>query len=299
MEGCIFNIQRFSVHDGHGIRTNVFLKGGPLRCLWCHNPEGLKKAPQIRFSPEKCIGCGDCAAVCHGTAHHFEGNMHQFVFDVCEGCMECPKMCPAEALEADGEMKSAEKIIEEVLRDRDFYEKSGGGLTLSGGEPFCQSEFAIELLRLAKENGLNTAVETCGMTSSDVIMAAAPLVDTFLFDYKATGEQRHKELTGSSNTQILNNLSLLGTLGANVILRCPMIPGLNDNDEHYRGIAETADKYDNIKEINIMPYHSMGVSKGIKVGIAPVFTAESMTYARAEEIKKEIEKYTRKEIKVI
>ncbi len=299
MTGCVFNIQRFSVHDGHGIRTNVFLKGCPLRCIWCHNPEGLKREPQIRFSPEKCIGCGDCAAVCHGTAHHFDGNMHQFVFDVCEGCMECPKKCPANALEADGEYRTAESVIDEVLRDRDYYDKSGGGMTLSGGEPFYQPDFAVELLRLAKAEDIDCAVETCGMAPSEVLEKAAPLVDTFLFDYKATGEEEHLRLTGASNRQILENLSLLDRLGACIFLRCPIIPGINDKEEHYRGIAHIADAYGNIKEINIMPYHSMGVGKGLKVGIEPRFRAESMTYERAGQIKKEIEKYTSKTVKVI
>ncbi len=299
MTGCIFNIQRFSVHDGPGIRTNVFLKGCPLRCIWCHNPEGLKREPQIRFSPEKCIGCGDCKSVCNGTAHKFENNFHMFDFDVCEGCMTCPKYCPADALEADGEIRDVDFVINEVLKDLDYYKTSGGGLTLSGGEPFYQPEFAIEILRTAKSMGIHTAVETCGMVPSSVMEAASPFVDVFLYDYKATGEEEHKRFTGASQKQILENLRLLEKLGSNVILRCPIVPGINDNEKHYMGIADTATNNLAIKEINIMPYHSFGIGKGIKVGVKTAFSAETMSYDTAEKIKIEIERYANKPVKVI
>ena len=299
LNGYIFNIQRFSVHDGPGIRTNVFLKGCPLRCIWCHNPEGLRPVPQIRYSSDKFSSCGDCASVCPSGAHTFDSNMHYYNFDKCLSCMRCSLLCPSDALQADGEEKSVEDIINAVISDRDYYNKSGGGMTLSGGEPFYQPDFAVAVLRAAKELGIHTAVETCGIASSSVFESAAPYVDLFLFDYKVTGEERHKELTGASQVQILKNLDLLEKLGSQVILRCPVIPGINDNDEHYRGIAHIADSHININEINIMPYHSLGIAKGIKVGIKPAFSAESMSYDTAEKIKAEIKKYTFKSIKVI
>ena len=298
MEGCIFNIQRFSVHDGPGIRTNVFLKGCPLRCIWCHNPEGLSAEKQIKYSPEKCIGCGDCAEACHYSGHLFAGGMHMVDFSRCVACMNCAAACPANAIEADGEIRDVDYVISEVLRDKSFFETSGGGITLSGGEPFYQGDFALEILKAAKEHGINTAVETCGMASTDVFEAAAPYVDLFLYDYKATGEELHKSVTGASQRQILNNLELLSNMGANIILRCPMIPDINDNDEHYKGIADAAERY-NVKEINIMPYHSLGNGKREKLGMKKQYVAESMTYERAENIKKEIEKYTDKPIKVM
>lgn len=298
MEGCIFNIQRFSVHDGPGIRTNVFLKGCPLRCIWCHNPEGLKAEKQIKYSPEKCIGCGDCADACENGGHLVDGGIHMLDFSRCVSCMSCAAACPANAIEADGEIRDVSYIISEVLRDESYFESSGGGLTLSGGEPFYQSDFAIEILKTAKENGINTAVETCGMAPTEVFSVAAQYVDLFLFDYKATGEELHKKVTGASQKQILANLKLISELGAEIILRCPIIPGINDNDEHYKGIGEIADKY-NIKEINIMPYHSLGNGKREKLGMELQYVAESMSYDRAEQIKTQIEKYTNTAVKVM
>ncbi|MBE6686061.1 MAG: glycyl-radical enzyme activating protein [Ruminococcaceae bacterium] len=299
MKGCIFNIQRFSIHDGPGIRTNVFLKGCPLNCLWCHNPEGLDPKPQIKYSPEKCIGCAECLKVCEPKGHKVENGIHTLDFSRCIACMKCAENCPAGAVERDGEEKSVEEIIDTVLRDKSFYEKSGGGMTLSGGEPLYQGEFALGILKAAKQQGIHTAVETCGMTSSDIMKSVAPYVDLFLYDYKATGEEEHKRLTGASQRQILLNLNLLEKLNANVILRCPIIPGINDNEEHYRGIAEVANKHKNINEINIMPYHSLGNSKRKKLGLAVTYEAETMKQATAKIIKEAIEKYTEKEVKVV
>lgn len=171
-------------------------------------------------------------------------------------------------------------------------------MTLSGGEPFYQSEFALELLKAAKNEGIHCAVETCGMASTEAFEQALPYVDLFLFDYKATGEELHRRVTGASQMQILKNLEFISKAGANVILRCPLIPDINDNEDHYKGIAETANKY-NVKEINIMPYHSLGNGKRQKLGMEIEFSAQSMKLDRAEQIKKEIEKYTDISIKVI
>lgn len=298
VKGCIFNIQRFSVHDGPGIRTNVFLKGCPLRCIWCHNPEGLSSECQIKFSPDKCIGCEDCADVCNNGGHLFEDKKHIVDFSRCVACMQCASVCPSNAIEKDGIIRSVNDVINEVLRDKDYFESSGGGLTLSGGEPFYQPDFAIELLKEAKKQGINCAVETCGMAYSEVLIRAVPFVDIFLFDYKATGEELHKRVTGASQKQILENLQIISDLGANIILRCPIIPGINDNEEHYKGIAETAEKY-RVKEINLMPYHSLGNGKRQKLGMKIEFAAESMKFNVAEDIRKRIENYTEITVKVI
>lgn len=300
MKGYVFNIQRFSLHDGPGIRTNVFLKGCPLRCIWCHNPEGLRAEPQIKYSPDKCIACGDCEKVCENGAHHIAEGCHLFDFSRCVSCMKCADdVCIAGAIEADGVLYDTNYVISQVMRDLDYYQQSGGGVTLSGGEPFYQPEFALSILREAKNKGLNTAVETCGMASTDVFEAASELVDTFLFDYKATGDELHRELTGASNKQILSNLRRLNELSANVILRCPMIPEINTNEEHYKAIGALADELECIKEVNIMPYHSLGNGKCEKLGMKPAFTSESMTYERANIIKAEIEKYTSVPVRVI
>ncbi len=298
MEGCVFNIQRFSVHDGPGIRTNVFLKGCPLRCIWCHNPEGLSPVRQIKYSPDKCIGCGDCADACFYGGHLFDSKLHLVDFSRCVACMKCAAVCPSNAIETDGVIKTVDQIIDEVVRDRSFFESSNGGMTLSGGEPFYQPDFALEILKAAKEKEINCAVETCGMASSEVFEKAASLVDLFLFDYKATGEELHRRVTGASQKQILKNLELLSELDADIILRCPIIPGINDNEEHFKGIAEIAQKY-KIKEINLMPYHSLGNGKRQKLGMEIEFSAETMKYDVAENIKKQVEKYTEKTVKVI
>ena len=298
MEGCIFNIQRFSVHDGPGIRTNVFLKGCPLRCIWCHNPEGLSASRQIKYSPDKCILCGDCAEVCDYGGHLFENRIHMLDFSRCVSCMKCAAVCPSDAIETDGIIKTVDEIIFEVLRDKCYFESSGGGMTLSGGEPFYQPEFALDLLKAAKKYDINCAVETCGMAQTEVFEKAAPFVDTFLFDYKATGDELHQKVTGASQKQILKNLEVLAKLRANVILRCPIIPGINDNAAHYKGIAETAETY-NIKEINIMPYHSLGNGKRQKLGMSIEFSAETMRYDEASIIKQQIEKFTNLTVKII
>ena len=299
MLGTVFNIQRFSIHDGPGIRTNVFLKGCPLNCLWCHNPEGLSKAPQVKYSPEKCIGCGDCVRVCEPKGHQLtEEGIHTLDFSKCIGCLECSRVCVAGAMESYGETKSVEEIIDVVMRDTAYYKTSGGGLTLSGGEPLYQGEFAVEILKAAKEKGLHTAVETCGMVSGDTIKAAAEYVDLFLYDYKITGEEKHKEMTGASQKQILANLELLDAMGKDIILRCPIIPGINDDDIHYHGIAEVANKYKNIKEINIMPYHTLGNAKRVKLGMDIKYETHSMKLTEAESVRDIIQQYTATPVKV-
>ena len=299
MLGTVFNIQRFSIHDGPGIRTNVFLKGCPLNCLWCHNPEGLSRAPQVKYSPEKCIGCGECVKVCEPEGHQFTAEgIHTLDFTKCIGCLECSRVCVAGAMESYGEAKSVDDIIDVVMRDAAYYKTSGGGLTLSGGEPLYQGEFAVEILKSAKQKELHTAVETCGMVSAEIMKAAAEYVDLFLYDYKITGEEKHREMTGASQKQILDNLAMLDAMGKEIILRCPLIPGINDNDGHYHGIADIANKYKNIKEINIMPYHTLGNAKREKLGMDIKYETHSMKMTEAKEIAAVIQQYTSTPVKV-
>ena len=298
MTGTVFNIQRFSIHDGPGIRTNVFLKGCPLNCLWCHNPEGLDSRPQVKYTPFKCIGCGDCVKVCEPKGHSISEGVHTLDFTKCIGCLECARICPAGAMESYGETKSVDEIIAEVMRDEAYYKTGGGGITLSGGEPLYQGDFAVEILRSAKEKGLHTAIETCGMVSADVIRAAAEYTDLFLYDYKITGEEKHREMTGASQAQILSNLSLIDSMGKDIILRCPIIPGINDNDLHYHGIAEQADKFKNIKEINIMPYHTLGNGKREKLGMDIKYETQGMKLSDAQEICNIVQQYTTTPVKV-
>ena len=245
VKGTVFNIQRFCVNDGPGIRTAVFLKGCPLSCVWCHNPESQRFEPEILFYKDKCTGCGRCKCV---TAAD-----RDFV-------------CFNGAKEICGKTVSANEVTAEVLKDKPFYENSGGGVTLSGGEPLAQYDFSLELLKKAKENGIHTAIETCGYAEKSKILEIAKYVDLFLFDCKETDPELHKKYTGVDNKIILDNLKALSNAGSKIILRCPIIPGFNDRAEHFKGISETAEKFIGIEHIEIEPFHPLGESKYSALG---------------------------------
>lgn len=265
MLGKIFNIQRFCTSDGPGIRTTVFLKGCPLHCLWCHNPESQKSSPEIMYNESKCISCGRCAPLCEQYCHAFDGNKHIFDRKACIACGKCVSpLCSA--LELSGKDSTVEKIISEVLKDAIFYKNSGGGLTLSGGEPLSQAGFCIELLKHAKKNGLHTCIETCGYAPRKAITESAHYTDLYLFDIKETDPALHKKFTGVDNSLILENLKLLDKLDKDIILRCPLIPDFNTRTDHILKIAQIANELDHIKEIQIEPYHEFGVPKYERLG---------------------------------
>lgn len=265
-KGTIFNIQKFSINDGPGIRTTVFMKGCPLNCLWCHNPESKSSKPQIFFDTNKCTGCGRCISACESALHIIEDGVHTFRRNDCLACGKCADKCLNDALELSGYTKSVDEVIKEVLKDKIFYENSNGGMTVSGGEPMYQFEFTYELLKAAKNEGLHICMETCGFAKEENYRKIAELVDIFLFDYKLTSPELHKKYTGVSNELILNNLKMLDEMGCKIILRCPIIPTVNDTEEHFCGIAETANSLKNILEINIEPYHPLGNGKNAMLG---------------------------------
>ncbi len=268
--GNIFDIQRFCVHDGPGIRTTVFLKGCTLRCLWCHNPEGVSAAPQFSFLPERCIGCGYCARVCPNEAHRMDPEKGHFLDrERCTVCGACVKECYAGALELVGRQATVAEVMETVLRDRTFYETSGGGMTLSGGEPLMQINFTEALLRAAAEAGVHRAVETCGYVGWDRFERVLPLVDLFLYDVKETDPVKHVEFTGAPNAGILANLRTLHDRGAAVLVRLPIVPGLNDRPDHFESLAALARELPGLRGFEVMPYHRLGSGKRERFGLEP------------------------------
>lgn len=264
----IFDIQRSSLHDGPGIRTTVFLKGCPLHCAWCHNPESQKPGRQLKCVFKKCISCGRCVTVCDNKVHSVEEGKHHIQFDKCAVCGSCVKNCPTDALQIVGYQEKITDIVQLALRDRKYYLNTGGGITLSGGEPFLQGENTVALLKEAKKEGLHTCVETSGYAKWEILRDASTYVDIFLFDYKLTDPAMHRKYIGVDNHLILQNLRNLCDLGASIILRCPIIPDINDNDPHLQAITDLSNDYHAIREVNIMPYHDTAVSKIQQIGYA-------------------------------
>lgn len=264
--GLIFDIQRFSLHDGPGIRTTVFMKGCPLRCLWCHNPESQENWPELSFVPEKCIGCGRCFQECPSEAHRMEGGKHVLDRLKCVRCGRCAEKCYGGALTTIGRAITADEVIAEVLRDKPFYGNSGGGMTLSGGEPMFQFEFTMELLKAAKTHGLNICMETCGTVSVENYAETLPYVEIYLFDIKESDPVRHLEYTGAPLEPILKSLEFLNFKNAGIILRCPVVPGLNDREAHFRAIGELASRLNSVLQIDVEPYCPLGISKSGRIG---------------------------------
>ncbi len=271
MKGMLFNIQRFCVHDGPGIRTTVFFKGCPLHCAWCHNPESQSLRPELLYNPEKCIRCSACVPTCPKKLHIFRESAHIFERSACTACGACAAICPSGALELCGKEADADEVLSQVLRDADFYRASGGGLTLSGGEPMAQSAFAFELAHKAHSAGLHVCLETCGCCARTELERMLSCVDLFLFDFKTADREMHKRFTGADNVPILENLAFLSKAGAEIILRCPIIPGVNFTDEHFAALAQTVKANPGIRQIDLLPYHSLGIDKTRRLGRAPLY----------------------------
>ena len=263
--GTIFNIQRFCVDDGPGIRTSVFLKGCPLRCAWCHNPESQNAAPQLLFSPERCIGCGACVTDCPKGLHRLENGSRHFDRSGCENCGRCAVRCYAGALEYCGRTVTVDEVMETVLRDASFYQ-NGGGMTITGGEPLAQPSFCTALAAAAKNEGIHVCVETSGFGGTETLLALAPYVDVFYFDFKVWDDALHQKYVGVSNRPILHNLHALSAIGADIVLRCPIIPKINLCREHFDAIARTAKDNAAVKQIELLAYHPLGISKSARLG---------------------------------
>ncbi|MGI5817098.1 MAG: glycyl-radical enzyme activating protein [Armatimonadota bacterium] len=266
MPARIADILRFSTHDGPGIRTTVFLKGCPLSCVWCHNPETISTAAEIGYVPKKCVGCGECVRVCPESAHRIEDGRHVFDRALCVACGACAEVCLGEALTLYGREMSADEVLDTVLRDRAFYERTGGGLTLSGGEPLLQVSFCAELLVLAKREGIHTAVDTCGAVPWGAFEQVLPLTDLFLYDLKHTDPVVHRRFTGADNALVLRNLRGLAESGAAIEIRIPIVPGVNDDDAFRSAADDLLGGLAGISAVKRLPFNPCARSKYEAVG---------------------------------
>jgi len=265
--GLVFDVQRFSVHDGPGIRSTVFLKGCPLACRWCHNPEGMRTAPEILVTPDRCIACRACVEACphdlpSGIAAGWAGSK-----DLCEACGLCAEACPTGARRMAGRLMTVGQLVDEVTRDRVFYDRSRGGVTFSGGEPLSQADFVLACLRDLKERGVHTAVDSCGLVDRDALLEAAALADLFLFDIKHADEAAHVEWAGAPNDRILANLEALARVHDAIWVRVPVIPGVNDDAANLRRTAALAASLPGVQRVSLLPYHELGEDKRERVGV--------------------------------
>lgn len=264
--GLIFDVQKYSIHDGPGIRTTVFLKGCPLECAWCHNPESISPQREIVVMENRCIACGECRRACH-NAQDIPGvgplparNEH------CDLCGACVKTCPTGGRRLIGREVIASELIEAIEQDRGFYEDSGGGVTFSGGEPLRQFEFLQEMLTACRDRHLHTVVDTCGFARESDLLAVAPLTGLFLYDLKMMDEAKHRRYTGVSNERILSNLRALGAIHERIWIRVPVIPGVNDSERDLEALARFAAELPIVQQVNLLPYHRTGLPKSRRLG---------------------------------
>jgi pyruvate formate lyase activating enzyme len=259
--GTVFDIRRFSIHDGPGLRTTVFFKGCPMRCYWCHNPESQHHRRELLYWPERCIGCQSCIAACPIEAITWNGTQPVTDLTRCKLSGACSEACYAEARQIAGRTMTVEQVMSEVERDRSFYESSDGGVTFSGGEPLLQANFLVGLLEACRAADIHTALDTSGFATWETVDRLRSLVDLFLYDIKLMNAVRHRKYTLVFNQRILENLRRLGALGHNIIVRVPIIPGINDDAANLRETAAFAAQLGGLMRVDLLPYHRAAAGK--------------------------------------
>lgn len=255
----ISDIKRFSVHDGDGIRTTVFLKGCPLKCVWCHNPESFNAKPQIAYFSDHCINCGECVKFCENKAHSFSNNAHIFNFDLCNKCGKCVDVCLGEAIKIYGKSYDIDELVEILLSDKKFYDNSNGGVTFSGGECLLYDDFCCELASRLKEHKIHIAIDTCGYVDKTAFDKISKYTDLFLYDIKAIDKETHIKCTGKSNDIILENLKYIDGFNIPINIRIPYVPGFNDSE--IEKISCFLKPLKNINRVEVLAYHNFASSR--------------------------------------
>lgn len=264
--GLVSNIQKYSLHDGPGIRTTVFLKGCPLNCSWCHNPESISRQSEIMVAENRCLRCGECRVACPHGSEAAEAGALPPRMEHCDWCGACVEACPTGGRRIIGQEQSVGELLEVIEQDRIYYEDSGGGVTFSGGEPLLQFEFLREMLLACRERRVPTVVDTCGFAPEEDLLEIARLAGLFLYDLKLMDDAKHRRYTGVSNARILSNLQALGARHEQLWIRVPIIPGVNDGEDELGAIARFAAGIPHVRQVNLLPYHRTGLPKARRLG---------------------------------